>query len=181
MWRCTGVRQTYLASLKPWARTFHRSSLSLMGLFSVLSEIPDRFGSLTDCCFRQFLCICFLQPGMCDPKLSWCPINSQKQYKSCYEESNLCKNCFDREKGEKRQSKFSLALKNVFPRATIWKSCISAEPKPLQTSKSNLEISTDESLACCADRGPTSSLTTWFQQDTQESRIQPKMYFPLTV
>lgn len=68
-------------------------------------------------------------------------LTCQKQFKSSYEESNTCKNWFDWEKGERRQSKFSLAFKNVFHRAAVWKLHISAEPKPLQTSKSDLEIS----------------------------------------
>lgn len=119
-----------------------------MCLFSVLSEITNRFWSLPDCCLRQFLCICFLQPDVCDPILPWCPLTSQKHFTSSYKKSSKCKNWFDEVKGKRRHSKFLLTFKNVFPRATVWKLHMSAGPKLLQTSKSEISKRWDPCVAC---------------------------------
>lgn len=154
--------------------------LSLKCLFSVLSEITNRFWSLPDCCLRQFLCICFLQPFVCDPMLPWCPLTSQKHFTSSYRKSGKCKNWFDEMKGERRHSKFSLTFKNVFPRAAV-RNCISAGPKLLQTRKSDLEIGKrwDPCVACWqrANFQPHYMVTPRCIRDQNPTQ----RYFPITV
>lgn len=73
-----------------------------------------------------------LQPDMGYPMSSWCPFTCQQRFKS------MCKNWFE---WKTRQGKFWLVFTNVFARATVWKSHISADPKPLNASKSALGIS----------------------------------------
>lgn len=73
-----------------------------------------------------------LQPDVCYLMLSWCPFTCQQHFKS------TCKNWFE---WKRRQGKFLLAFRNVFARATVWKSHISADPKWLQGSKSDLRVS----------------------------------------